>query len=57
MKKTILVLVCLILGGTAMADQAPPHIELALIDGGENGRNGGGDQFGKIGRASCRERV
>ena len=46
MKKTILVLTCLILGSTAMAEPADPFIELALIDGGENGRNGGSDQFG-----------
>ena len=46
MKKTILVLACLILGCAAMAAPALPYIELALIDGGENGRNGGGDQFG-----------
>jgi len=45
MKKTILVLACLILGSVAMADPAG-FVEAALIDGGENGRNGGGDQFG-----------
>jgi len=46
MKKTILVLACLVLAGAAMADPASPRIELALIDGGENGRNGGGSQSG-----------
>jgi len=45
MKKTILVLACLILGSVAMADTAG-LVEVALIDGGENGRNGAGDQFG-----------
>ena len=45
MKKTVLMAAFLVLGSVAMAGPAT-FVEVALIDGGENGRNGGGDQFG-----------
>ena len=45
MKKTMLVLACVLLGGVAVAGPAT-FVEIALIDGGENARNGSSNQFG-----------
>ena len=45
MKKALIVLACLAISGVVVAGP-PAHVEIALIDGGENGRNGGGDQLG-----------
>lgn len=45
LKKIILVLACLAFCGVAVAEPAT-FVEIALIDGGENGRNGSGDQGG-----------
>jgi hypothetical protein len=45
LKKTMLVLACLLFTGVAVAGPAT-FVEVALIDGGENGRNDSGDQFG-----------
>ncbi|HXV76458.1 MAG TPA: outer membrane beta-barrel protein, partial [Candidatus Polarisedimenticolaceae bacterium] len=45
MRKIGLFLSCLLISGVAVADPAT-FVEIALIDGGENGRNGSGDQFG-----------
>lgn len=45
MKKTMLVLACVLTSGLAVAGP-PTFVEVGLIDGGENGRNGGGDQSG-----------
>jgi hypothetical protein len=45
LKKIIFVLACLVLSGVALAGPAT-FVEIALIDGGENGRNGSSDQFG-----------
>jgi hypothetical protein len=45
LKKTLLALACVVIGGVAMAGPST-FVEIALIDGGENGRNGSGDQSG-----------
>jgi len=45
MKKIIVALACLVFSGIAIAGPAT-FVEIALIDGGENGRNGSSDQFG-----------
>jgi hypothetical protein len=45
LKKIALVLACLVFGGVVVAQPAT-FVEIALIDGGENGRNGSGDGGG-----------
>jgi hypothetical protein len=45
LKKIIFVLACLVFSGLAVAEPST-FVEIALIDGGENGRNGSSDQFG-----------
>jgi len=47
MKKTILALcACLLLFSGVAVAQPATFVEIALIDGGENGRNGSSDEFG-----------
>jgi len=45
LKKIMFVLACLVFSGVAVAGSAT-FVEIALIDGGENGRNGSSDQSG-----------
>jgi len=45
LKKALIVLAFLAISGVAVAGPAT-YVEVALIDGGENARNGGGDQLG-----------
>ena len=45
MKKIIIGLTCLVICGVAVAGPAT-FVEIALIDGGDNGRNGSSDQSG-----------
>jgi len=45
MKKTTLALASLLFSGVALAQPAT-FVEIALVDGGENARNGSSDQFG-----------
>jgi hypothetical protein len=44
-KNGMLVLACLLLSGVAVAQPAT-FVEIGLIDGGENGRNGSSNQYG-----------
>ena len=45
MKKLLIVLACVAVSSVAVA-QPSTYVEVGLIDGGENGRNGSGDQYG-----------
>jgi hypothetical protein len=45
MKNVLIVSACLLLCGVAVAEPST-FVEIALVDGGENGRNGSADEFG-----------